>query len=135
LKLKRPPASADDDRVILSDKSPRSSATRAAETPVQPAPDPAVAKPTPKALCASCGRPVALLTAATCVYCGAPQSRHAAPKESASKIPAQMLVMLEPRPHERKRGQVWMFRAGAALIGALSMAALVGPCMRPPTAP
>jgi len=133
--LKRSPASADDDRVILSDKSPRSNPARAAEAPALPVSDPAVPKPVPKALCASCGRPVALLTAATCVYCGAPQSTPVAGTAPTSKIPAQLLVMLEPRPHERKRGRVWMFRAGAALIGALSMAALVGPCMRPPTAP
>lgn len=99
------------------------------------APDPSVAKPVPKALCASCGRPIALLTAATCVYCGAPQAAPAAPKESASKIPAQMLVMLEPRTHERKKGSVWFFRIGAAAIGILFALILMGPCMRMPTAP
>jgi len=120
--------------VILSDKSP----TRPTPPKLTLAEAPselAVVKPTPKALCASCGRPVALLTAASCLYCGAAQASPAPAKESASKIPAQLLVMLEPRPHERQRGKVWLFRAGGILIGVLMTAALVGPCMRPPAAP
>ena len=120
--------------MILSDKSPTRPTPTKPALAVVPA-DPAVVKPTPKALCASCGRPIALLTAATCVYCGAPQASPAPAKESASKIPAQLLVMLEPRPHEQKRGKVWLFRAGGILIGVLMTAALIGPCMRPPAAP
>lgn len=77
----------------LSDKSPTRPKPALA---VVPASDPAVAKPTPKVLCASCGRPIALLSAPTCVYCGAPQASPVAAKTEASKIPAHMLVMLEP---------------------------------------
>jgi hypothetical protein len=120
--------------MILSDRTgPRPVPKPAAQS--APIIDPSLAKPTPKALCASCGRPIALLTAATCVYCGAPQASPTAPKAETSKIPAQLLVMLEPRPHERKRGRVWMFRAGAVVIAILSAAILIGPCMRMPTAP
>ena len=121
--------------MILSDKSsPRPPRPASPQTAPPPA-DPAVVKPTPKALCASCGRPIALLTAAICVYCGAAQASPAPARENASKIPAQLLVMLEPRPHERQRGKVWLFRAGGILIGVLMTAALIGPCMQPPAAP
>jgi hypothetical protein len=120
--------------VILSDKSP-TRPTPPKLTVVAASSEPAVVKPTPKALCASCGRPIALLTAASCLYCGAAQASPVLAKENASKIPAQLLVMLEPRPHEQKRGKVWLFRAGGILIGVLMTAALVGPCIRPPTAP
>lgn len=117
--------------MILSDKSP----TRPKPAMAAPTADASLAKPVPKTLCASCGRPIALLTAATCVYCGAAQASPVAPREGSSKIPAQVLVMLEPRLHERKRGRVWLFRAGAAVIGILFAAMLIGPCMRMPTAP
>ena len=119
--------------MILSDKSPTRPKPALA---VVPAPeDPAVAKPVPKAICLSCGRPIALMAAATCVYCGAPQALPSAPKESASKIPPQMLLMLEPRAHEQNKGRVWLFRFGAAGIGILFALILIGPCMRMPTAP
>ena len=121
--------------MILSDKSPTRPVPPKPVLSVVPPADPAVAKPVPKALCPSCGRPVALLTAASCLYCGAAQASPAPAKEGASKIPAQMLVMLEPRAHDRKRGKVWLFRAGGILIGIMLVTALIGPCVRGPATP
>jgi hypothetical protein len=77
--------------------------------PASAAPRPVAEVPTPKALCPSCGRPVANFRSPTCVYCGAPVALgarlEAAPTARAA-MPVEMLLALEAGPRadaERRR--------------------------------
>jgi hypothetical protein len=84
----------------------------------------------PKATCPGCKRPVALLKSARCVYCGTALGGQGAAPAPASKLPAEVLIALEPRQRDTARGSVW-FRRILALAGAGLLTALVmGPCMK-----
>ncbi len=98
-------------------------------------------RPAPKATCAGCGRPVALLRSERCVYCGAATGDRVAPPVAAvaggaatpvpvSKLPPELLIALEPRPSPVTTRGMWLRRI-LALGGAGILTALVmGPCMR-----
>lgn len=84
----------------------------------------------PKATCPGCKRPAALLKSGRCVYCGADLGTQAQTLAPASKLPAELLIALEPRPKTVSSGSVW-FRRIIALGGAGLITALVmGPCMK-----
>lgn len=84
----------------------------------------------PKATCPGCKRPVALLKSGRCVYCGADLGGPAQALAPASKLPAELLIALEPRPKAASSGSIW-FRRILALGGAVLLTALVmGPCMK-----
>jgi len=110
----------DNGRVILSERSVARRARSAA---------PASTAPAPRALCPSCGRPVALLRAGACLYCGAAMTPTGPALEPASKIPPQMLVLLEPRARTPDVGRRWLMRVGAILTGMSAVILLLtGPC-------
>ena len=129
--IKRSHSAAEDHRVILSDRpsgerprrvpAPASTGSRA---PVAPAAD----RPVPKALCEACGRPVAHLKSPTCLYCGAavPAALRAGMVEPArTGIPAEVLVMLEPRPQEGAGRKLWLLRFVAISLASVVILVLV----------
>lgn len=108
--------------MILSDKS---GGPRPRPKPAGSASD-ASDRPVPKATCPACARPVASLKNPKCVYCGAaiPQSlRGDVPMAAPQAIPAEMLVMLEPRGRDDDAvRQRWLVRGVAvAIAGVLIM--------------
>lgn len=90
----------------------------------------AARKPVPKAVCPGCGRPVVMLKSDRCLYCGVETGTAAAPAATASRIPAQALIALEPRARENGTGSRWMRRAVALGIAGLLLALFVGQCMK-----
>ena len=92
-------------------------------------------KPVPRAICPGCRRPVALLRSERCVYCGAPTGGGgalAAPSAGvpASKLPAQLLIALEPRASAISTRSIWLRRVLALGAAGLLTALVMGPCMR-----
>ena len=81
---------------------------------VSPAP-----KPVPKATCPGCRRPIVLLKSDRCLYCGAATGKPAAPATPASRLPADALIALEPRPREVDTGSKWMRRVIAIALAGL----------------
>lgn len=90
--------------------------------------------PEPKALCAACGRPMAVLKATTCVYCGAANPEglpEAAAGSIARAMPPEMLLMTSaPREQGLSRRRLWTRRILALGTTILLMVAFVGSCMR-----
>jgi len=97
----------------------------------QQAPEPG---PEPKAVCASCGRPMAVLKATTCVYCGAtnPEGLPEAAVGSTDKAmpPEMFLLMSAPREQGLSRRRIWTRRILALGTTILLMVAFVGACMK-----
>jgi hypothetical protein len=133
--VKRARAGAENPVVILSD---RSSGGRPGRAPGAPSgastapsrPDGRLAeRPVPKALCEACGRPVANLRSPTCVYCGAPVPealRAGVVPQPKSGIPAEMLVMLEPRAGGERAGRKrWLVRLAAAAVATVVLLLIV----------
>jgi len=88
--------------------------------------------PTPKALCPSCHRPVALLKAGKCVYCGAISpglvpALPATPKGTLpTEIPLPELMVADDMQNRAK----WARRIIAFGGMALLIAAMMGACMK-----
>lgn len=87
-------------------------------------------RPAPKATCPRCGRPVALLRSARCVYCGAETGTPEAVAASGPRLPPEALIALEPRAHEVSSRSVWLRRVIALGGAGLVVALVMGPCMR-----
>ncbi len=89
----------------------------------------------PKALCDACKRPVANLRSPTCVYCGAPVPeavRAGVAPASHPGIPAEMLVMLEPRAADSGAGRKkWLVRIAAGALATVVLLIIVR-VMNPP---
>jgi hypothetical protein len=88
--------------------------------------------PAPKALCPSCHRPVALLKAGKCVYCGATipglvPALPTGPKGSLpTEIPLPELMVADDMQNRAK----WARRIIAFGGMALLIAAMMGACMK-----
>ena len=96
------------------------------------APLPSAAQPLvePKATCAACGRPIALLKATACVYCGTPNPDAVASTEPRSELPAELLIALEPRTDKIAGRMKWVRRGIAFAASSLIVSAFVGACMK-----
>ena len=88
-----------------------------------------VQKPEPKATCASCGRPLAILKTGQCVYCGAKVPGLTVVRNPAEIQLAQAVALLEPRPPENTNRR-WLIRIGAIALGGAVLAIVIGTCMR-----
>ena len=86
-------------------------------------------KPVPKATCPGCRRPVALLKSDRCVYCGA-TTGSATVAAPASKLPAELLIALEPRANAVSTRSIWLRRVLALGGAGLLTALIMGPCMK-----
>ncbi|MBI1796527.1 MAG: hypothetical protein HY076_08060 [Candidatus Eisenbacteria bacterium] len=83
-----------------------------------------------KATCASCGRPLALLKAPTCLYCGA-RNPHAEPESGKQAIPPALLLALEPKLRPQMSSQAkWWRRMLIFSISSTIVSALVGTCVK-----
>jgi hypothetical protein len=87
-------------------------------------------KPVPKATCPGCQRPVALLKSDRCLYCGASTGGAAVAAAPTSKLPAELLIALEPRASTVTTRTIWLRRVFALGGAGLLTALVMGPCMR-----
>lgn len=94
-----------------------------------------VSKPQPKAVCAGCGRPMAVLKAGRCVYCGAAGAAtgaiagaEARPAVNLQLVQAQAL--LEPRVETKPRWVKWVVRSVALAAGIFVALLFLGPCTK-----
>jgi hypothetical protein len=92
---------------------------------VSPAP-----KPVPKATCPGCRRPIVLLKSDRCLYCGAATGQPAAAFTPASRLPAEALIALEPRPVDVSASSKWLRRGIALGFAGLLTAIVVLLCMK-----
>jgi hypothetical protein len=84
-------------------------------------------RPEPKASCPSCGRPLAVIASGKCIYCGSAMPGVLAVVPPKSKIPAELLVQLEPRGEVRSTREKWLVRIvvfgiSTGLVVAISIA-------------
>lgn len=93
-------------------------------------------KPQPKAVCSGCGRPMAVLKAGRCVYCGAAGAvTGAAAAGEAARPPVnlqlvQAQAMLEPRLATKPGWMKWVVRSVAAAAGVFIALLFLGPCAK-----
>jgi hypothetical protein len=88
--------------------------------------------PAPKALCPSCHRPVALLKAGKCVYCGAtiPGLAPAAAAISKGTLPSELALPELMIAGDMENRAKWARRIIAFGGMALLIAAMMGACMK-----
>ncbi len=87
-------------------------------------------RPVAKATCPGCRRPVALLKSDRCVYCGTAVGGPSTPALRATKLPAELLIALEPRASAITSRSMWLRRFIALGGAGLLIALIMGPCMR-----
>lgn len=87
-------------------------------------------RPAPKAACPRCRRPVAVIKAGRCSYCGAVLDLVLATRTPAPTLPPEALIALEPRGSAASSRTAWIRRM-VALGAAVTLVALfTGTCMR-----
>lgn len=87
-------------------------------------------KPVPKATCPGCKRPVVLLKSDRCLYCGAATGGPGIEATPASRLPADALIALEPRPVTVSTTSRWLRRGIAFGFAGLLTLVVVLLCMR-----
>ena len=89
-------------------------------------------RPNPKATCPQCLRPLSVLKAGRCLYCGAEVHVPGAAAKSIAEavMNAQVTVALEPRGQGERAGSRWLRRLIALGAAGLLIALFVANCMR-----
>jgi hypothetical protein len=84
-----------------------------------------------KAKCASCGRPMAMLKAKTCLYCGA--ANPDAPLQLLEKpaLPPELMLGMQPRAKDPMEARVkWFKRTVLFSVVSSVVSAIIGACMK-----
>jgi hypothetical protein len=86
--------------------------------------------PAPKAICPGCGRPIAMLKAGQCLYCGKRVGGAVVPVSDGERMRAMAEAMLLPRRVSGGQGRKWAIRLGAVAISAFVVLGVLGSCMK-----
>ncbi|HKQ58382.1 MAG TPA: hypothetical protein VJY35_10995 [Candidatus Eisenbacteria bacterium] len=93
---------------------------------------PTPARPDPKATCPHCHRPLSVLKAGRCLYCGTEVHVPGAAARSIAEavMTAQVAVALEPVAKGSSTGSRWLRRLIALGVTGTLIALFVAQCMR-----